>query len=177
MMIYGNDFIGSEILRALPNMPRGIIAEDSPLSEKPVKATTGLDGAVAALRRHLLEKGNRFEHGPDYEGNGKVLANVRQTARLYEGMGYTKLVELGDPPVYAMLQRGHREAHVFQPQDPQIRQWLADEKADPNNPAIRDYMLLQSGLSESDLAVAAKPRRYHINEVDEVFIVTADDGD
>jgi hypothetical protein len=36
-------------------------------------------------------------------------------------------------------------------------------------------MLQQSGLSESDLAVAAKPRRYHINEVDEVFIVTADD--
>ena len=107
------------------------------MNEKPVKPTTGLDGAVAALRRHLLEKGNRFEHGPDYEGNGKVLASVRQTARLYEGMGYTKLVELGDPPAYALLQRGRREAHVFQPQDPQIRQWLADEKADPNSPAIR----------------------------------------
>ncbi len=97
------------------------------MNEKPVKPTTGLDGAVAALRRHLLEKGNRFEHGPDYEGNGKVLASVRQTARLYEGMGYTKLVELGDPPAYALLQRGRREAHVFQPHAPQIRQWLADE--------------------------------------------------
>jgi hypothetical protein len=145
------------------------------MSEKTIKSTTGLEGAVAALRRHLLEKGNRFEHGPDYEGNVKVLTSVRQTARMYEGMGYTKLIELGDPPVYALLQRGHRELHVFQPQDPQIRQWLADEKTNPNDPAIRAYMLQQSGLSESDLAVAAKPRRYHINEVDEVFIVTTED--
>ena len=43
--------------------------------------------------------------------------------------------------------------------------------------AIRAYVLGQSGLSEDDLAVAAKPRRYHINEVDEVFIVTTEDGD
>lgn len=164
-------------MQALLNMPPGIIAEDLPLSEKTVKSTTGLDGAVAALRRHLLEKGNRFEYGPDYEGNGKVLASVRQTVRMYEGMGYTRLIELGDPPVYAMLQRGHRELHVFQPQDPQVRRWLEDEKANPNDPAIRAYMLQQSGLSESDLAVAAKPRRYHINEVDEVFIVTTDEGD
>ncbi|MFO1423307.1 MAG: hypothetical protein U1F70_06580 [Candidatus Competibacteraceae bacterium] len=146
------------------------------MSEKTVKSITGLDGAVAALRQHLLEKGNRFEYGPDYKGNGKVLANVRQTARMYEEMGYTKLVELGDPPVYALLQRGHRELHVFQPQDPKVRQWLENEKADPNDPAIRAYMLGQSGLSEADLAVAAKPRRYHINEVDEVFIVSSDDN-
>ena len=145
------------------------------MSKKTVESTTGLGGAVAALRRHLLEKGNLFEHGPDYKGDGKVLANVRQTVRMYEGMGYTKLVELGDPPVYAMLQRGHREAHIFQPQDPKIRRWLEDEQSNPNDPAIRAYLLSQSGLSESDLAVAAKPRRYHINEVDEVFIVTSDD--
>ena len=144
------------------------------MSEKTVKSATGLNGAVAALRRHLLEKGNRFEHGPDYEGNGKVLASVKQAVRMYEGMGYARLVELGDPPAYALLQRGHRELHVFQPQDPQIRQWLENEKANPNNPAIRAYMLGQSGLSEADLAVAAKPRRYHINEVDKVFIVTSD---
>jgi hypothetical protein len=37
-------------------------------------------------------------------------------------------------------------------------------------------MLGDSGLSESDLAVAAKPRHYHINEVDEVFIVTSDEA-
>jgi hypothetical protein len=134
-----------------------------------------LDAVVAALRRHLLEKGNRFEYGPDYEGSVKVLTSVRQTVRMYQGMGYDKLIELGDPPAYALLQRGHREVHVFQPQDPQIRRWLADEKADPNDPAIRAYLLQQSGLSESELAVAEKPRRYHINEVDEVFIVTADD--
>ncbi len=145
------------------------------MSEKTVQSTTSLDGAVAALRQHMMEKGNRFEHGPDYEGDGKVLANVKQTARMYEGMGYAKLIELGNPPVYALLQRGHRELHVFQPQDPQIRQWLEDEQVNLNDPAIRAYMLQKSGLSESDLAVAAKPRRYHINEVDEVFIVTTDD--
>ena len=88
------------------------------MSEKTVKPATNLGGVVAALRRHLLEKGNRFEYGPDYKGDGKVLANVRQTARMYEEMGYAKLVELGNPPVYAMLQRGHRELHIFQPQDP-----------------------------------------------------------
>lgn len=144
------------------------------MSEK-TRSATSLDGVVAALRRHLLEKGNRFEHGPDYKGDGKVLASVKQTARMYEGMGYTKLIELGNPPVYAMLQRGHRELHIFQPQDPKVRQWLEDEQADPNDPAVRAYMLQKSGLSESDLAVAAKPRRYHINEVDEVFIVTTDE--
>jgi len=146
------------------------------MSEKTVKPATNLGGVVAALRRHLLEKGNRFEYGPDYKGDGKVLANVRQTARMYEEMGYAKLVELGNPPVYAMLQRGHRELHIFQPQDPQIQRWLQDETADPNDPAIRAYMLGDSGLSESDLAVAAKPRHYHINEVDEVFIVTSDEA-
>ena len=147
------------------------------MSQKTVESTTGLGGAVAALRRHLLEKGNLFEHGPDYKGDGKVLTDVRQTVRMYEGMGYTKLVELGDPPAYAMLQRGHRELHVFQPQDPHIRQWLADEKADPNDPAIRALLLDKFGVSEDQIAVAAKPRRYHINEVDDVFLVTTDDED
>ncbi|HOW62151.1 MAG TPA: hypothetical protein PLJ20_06225 [Candidatus Contendobacter sp.] len=145
------------------------------MSEKTGKPASGFGSAIAALRRHLLEKGNRFDYGPDYKGEGKVLASVRQTTRMYEGMGYTKLVELGNPPAYAMLQRGHREAHIFQPQDPQVRHWLQDETANPNDPAMRAYMLGQSGLSESDLEVAAKPRHYHINEVDEVFIVTSDD--
>lgn len=147
------------------------------MGEKTIQAKTGLDGAIMALRLHLLEKGNRFEHGPDYEGNIKALADVKQTVRMYEGMGYTKLVELGDPPAYAMLQRGHRELHVFQPQDPHIRQWLADEKADPNDPAIRALLLDKFGVSEDQIAVAAKPRRYHINEVDDVFLVTTDDED
>ncbi len=142
-----------------------------------VRQVNSRDAAVTVLRRHLLEKGNRFEFGPDYKGNGKVLASVRQTVRMYEGMGYAKLTELGDPPAYAMLERGHREVHIFQPRDPRIRRWLEDEQADPNDPAIRAYVLGQSGLSEDDLAVAAKPRRYHINEVDEVFIVTTEDGD
>jgi len=147
------------------------------MSEKPTNQSSSFNAVVAALRRHLLEKGNRFEHGPDYKGNGKVLASVKQTVQMYESMGYAKLIELGEPPAYAMLQRGHRELHIFQPQDPQVRRWLEDEQANPNDPAIRAYMLQDSGLSESDLAVAAKPRRYHINEVDDVFILTTEDAD
>jgi len=147
------------------------------MSEKSTNQSSNFNAVVAALRRHLLEKGNRFEHGPDYKGDGKVLASVKQAAQMYEGMGYAKLIELGEPPAYAMLQRGHRELHIFQPQDPQVRRWLEDEQANPNDPAIRAYMLQDSGLSESDLAVAAKPRRYHINEVDDVFILTTEDAD
>ncbi|HUN10606.1 MAG: hypothetical protein JNK95_15735 [Candidatus Competibacter sp.] len=144
------------------------------MNEKATQPRTSLDSAVAALRRHMMEKGNRFEHGPAYEGDGKVLSSVKQTVRMYEGMGYVKLFELGNPPAYAVLQRGHRELHIFQPRDPKIKQWLADEGANLNDPAIRAYLLQKSGLSENDLAIAAKPQRYHINEVDDVFIVTAD---
>ncbi len=145
------------------------------MSEKTTQPKTRLDGAIAALRRHMMEKGNRFEHGPAYEGDGKVLGSVKQTVRMYEGMGYAKLFEWGDPPAYAVLQRGHRELHIFQPRDPKIKQWLEDESVNLNDPAIRAYLLQKSGLSEADLPVAAKPRQYHINEVDDVFIVTTDD--
>jgi hypothetical protein len=94
---------------------------------------------------------------------------------MYEGMGYVKLMEFGDPPVYAVLERGHREAHIFQPQDPKIQAWLADDAAALNDPAMRAYLLQQSGLDEKDLPVTAKLRHFHINEVDNVFIATAED--
>jgi hypothetical protein len=141
------------------------------------KQTSNLDAAVAALRRYLLDKSNRFERGPSYEGDGKVLSSVKQTVRMYEGMGYAKLMELGDPPVYAMLERGHREVHIFQPQDPQIRQWLEQGEVSLNDPAVRAYSLKTAGLSEADIPVAAKLRHYHINEVDDVFIATTEEGD
>ncbi len=146
------------------------------MDEKKAPTVKGFDGAVAALCRHLLEKGNRFEHGPDYEGDGKVLASVGQTVQLYEDLGYHKLFELGQPPSYALLRRGHREVHIFQPKDPQVRQWLADEQTNPNDPALRAALLSHSGVSEESVAVAAKPRHYHINEVDEVFIVAMDEA-
>ena len=49
--------------------------------------------------------------------------------------------------------------------------------------AVRTVLILRSRKLDclvflyfaSSMAVAAKPRRYHINEVDEVFIVTSDD--
>lgn len=145
------------------------------MSENTVKPAGDLDAAVKALRMHLLEKGNRFERGPAYEGNGKVLASVREAVQTYQSLGYVKLFELGDPPVYALMQRGRREAHLFQPQDPKVRQWLEDETALLNDPGLRAHMLQQAGLTEADIPVAANPHRHHINEVDEVFIVTSDD--
>ena len=135
----------------------------------------GFDAALQAVRRYLVEQGNRFDRGPAYEGDGKVLSSVKQTVRMYEGMGYVTLMEFGDPPVYAVLERGHREAHIFQPQDPKIQAWLADDAAVLNDPVMRSYMLQQSGLTEKEVPVAAKPRHFHINEVDNVFIATTDD--
>lgn len=145
------------------------------MSEKPTSSNTSLDAAVKALRAYLLDKGNRFERGPAYEGDGKVLSNVKQAVRTYESLGYIKLFEFGDPPVYALMQRGHREAHLFQPHDPNIRQWLEDESISLDSPAVRAYQLRKAGLTESEIPTAAKPHRFHINEVDEVFIATTDD--
>lgn len=139
--------------------------------------TRCFDEALKAVRRHLMEKGNRFEHGPDFQGEGKVLSSVRQTTRMYEGLGYTKLVEFGDPPIYAALERGHREIHIFQLQDPCIREWVEHQEGALSDPALRAEMLAQSGLRESDLPVADRPRRYHINEVDGVFIASTEEAD
>lgn len=144
------------------------------MSEKN-KPAGGFDAALQAVRRYLMEQGNRFDRGPAYEGHGKVLDSVKQTVRMYEGMGYTKLMEFGDPPAYAVLERGHREVHIFEPQDPKIRAWLEGDEAVLNDPAMRAYQSQQSGLNEKDLPVAAKSRRFHINEVDNVFIATAED--
>ncbi|MDS4026659.1 MAG: hypothetical protein RKO25_06710 [Candidatus Contendobacter sp.] len=146
------------------------------MSDTPQR-TSKLDAAIKALRAHLLEQGNRFERGPAYEGNGKVLASVKQAVHMYEDLGYAKLLELGHPPVYAFMQRGHREAHLFQPHDPQIRQWLEDSRVNLNDPAIRAYEMQKYGLSESDVPSDGKAQRFHINEVDDVFIATTDDPD
>jgi len=139
--------------------------------------TRYFDEALKAVRRHLMEKGNRFEHGPDFQGEGKVLSSVRQTTRMYEGLGYTKLIEFGDPPVYAALERGHREVHIFQLDDALIREWLENHEGTLSDPAMRAYMLEKSGLRENDLPVASRPRRYHINEVDGVFIASTEEAD
>lgn len=133
------------------------------------------DGALKAVRRYLLEKGNQFDRGPSYEGNGETLASVAQAVRMYETLGYSKLVEFGHPPTYAVLGRGRREVHIFQPQDPKIRDWLENDHATLNDPPIRAYFLEKSGLSESDLPAPRTPRQFHINEVDNVFIVTTDE--
>ncbi|MFZ1830474.1 MAG: hypothetical protein WAW42_17285 [Candidatus Competibacteraceae bacterium] len=147
------------------------------MSTTTTEPTSCFDEALKAVRRHIMEKGNRFERGPVFEADGKVLSSVRQTAHMYEGMGYAKLMEFGDPPVYAALERGHREIHIFNLQDACIREWLENQEGALSDPAMRAYMLEKSGLSENDLPVASRPRRYHINEVDNVFIASTEDAD
>jgi hypothetical protein len=75
-----------------------------------------------------------------------------------------------------MLARGRQEVHIFQPQDPQIREWLEDDKVALNDPTVRAYQLQISGLSESDVPVASKPQRFRITDVDGVFIMTSEDA-
>lgn len=147
------------------------------MTEPVLHSAHNLDAAIKALRAHLLEKGNRFERGPAYAGNGQVLADVKAAVKLYEGLGYAKLLAIGEPPFYAFMQRGHREAHLFQPRDPEIRQWLEDGAADLNDSRMRECQLRQSGLSEADIPAARNPHHFHVNEVDGVFIATADDHD
>lgn len=138
--------------------------------------THGLNAAFKSVRDYLLEKGNDFQRGPAYEGDGKVLASIDETVRLYQGMGYTKLLELGDPPVFALLKRGHSEAYIFQPQDPKIRAWLEDDNAPLTDPHMRDYLLEKFGLPASEIPVTHPPRHFHVNEIDNVFIARTDDG-
>lgn len=141
------------------------------------KKNSNFDAALKAIRRYLLQRGNNFDRGPSYEGNGDTLPSVKKTVNIYESLGYRRLVESGNPPVYAALRRGHREIHIFQLDDSQVGQWLEDDKATLNDPAIRAYIIEKSGVQEGETVVTSKPRHFHINEVDNVFIVTTDDPD
>ena len=145
------------------------------MSDK-TKQTTDLTAVIKSLKSYLLEKGNRIERGPSYEGQSKTPASVAQTVQMYEGMGYTKYMQVGNPPIYAMLGRGHHEVHIFQPQDPQVREWLEDDQKALNDPTVRAHLLQSAGLSESELAVARKPQVFRIAEVDDVFIITNEDA-
>lgn len=140
------------------------------------KPATDLAAIIKSLKGYLLEKGHRFERGPIYEGQGKTPASVAETAKRYEGRGYTRYMQVGDPPVYAMLGRGHEEVHIFQPQDLKVREWLEDDRVALNDPTVRAHLLQSAGLSESELAVARKPQIFRITEVDDVFIITNEDA-
>ncbi len=145
------------------------------MSDK-TKPSIDLAASIKSLRGYLLEKGHRFERGPVYETESKTPTSVAATVRRYEGMGYAKYMQVGDPPIYAMLGRGHQEVHIFQPQDPKVREWLEDYRKALNDPAMREYMLQASGLSESELQAARKPQVFRITEVDDVFILTSEDA-
>lgn len=140
------------------------------------KPTAALTTAIKALRSHLLEKGHRFERGPSYESQNKISSSVAEMARQYEGRGYARYMLVGNPPVYAMLARGHQEVHIFQPQDPQVREWLEDDQTALNNPTVRAHLLQTANLSESELPVADKPQIFRITEVDGVFIISSEDA-
>lgn len=138
--------------------------------------TDDVVAAIKELRRYLLEKGHRFERGPAYESQGKTLSSVAQAVRMYEGMGYAKFMQVGDPPVYAMLGRGHQEMHIFQPQDPQVREWLEDDQVALNDPAMRAYLAQSAGLQEGEIPAASNPKSFRITEVDDVYIITSEDA-
>ena len=138
--------------------------------------TPDVAAAIKELRRYLLAKGHRFERGTRYEGQAKALSSVAQAIQMYEGMGYQKFMQVGDPPFYAMLARSRQEVHVFQPQDPQVREWLEDEKVALNDPTVRAYQLQSAGLSEGEVPVASKPQRFRITDVDGVFIMTSEEA-
>lgn len=156
---------------------RATLAKNILKNHRQKNTGAGIAATLEAACRYAMEKGNRFARGPAYKGHGKkVLSSVGQTARWYEGMGYTKLMEFDDPPIYAVLKRGHHEIHIFQLPDPTLRAWLENDEAALDDPAMRAYVLQKSGLDECDLPVASKPHYFHINEVDEVFIATADEA-
>ncbi|MBZ4194576.1 MAG: hypothetical protein LAE24_09765 [Candidatus Contendobacter sp.] len=140
------------------------------------KPATDLAAVIKSLKGYLLEKGHRFERGPIYEGQSKTPSSVAETAKGYEARGYAKYMQVGDPPVYAMLGRGHEEVHIFQPQDPKVREWLEDDHVALNDPTVRAYLLQSAGLNESDLPVAPRPQVFRISEVNEVFIITSEDA-
>lgn len=85
-------------------------------------------------------------------------------------------MQVGNPPIYAMLARGHQEAHIFQPQDLQVREWLEDDQKALNDPTVRAYLLQSAGLSESELQAARKPQIFRITEVEGVFVITNEDA-
>ncbi len=138
--------------------------------------TTDLTAVIKSLKGYLLEKGHRFERGPQYKAETQNPSSVAQTVKAYEGRGYTKYLQVGNPPVYAMLARGRQEVHVFQPQDPQVREWLEDDRKALNDPDVRAYLLQSAGLSEGELPAASKPQVFRITEVDDVFIITSEDA-
>ncbi len=140
------------------------------------KPTTDLAAIIKSLKGYLLEKGHRFERGPIYAGQSKTPSSVAETAKGYEARGYAKYMQVGDPPVYAMLGRGHEEVHLFQPQDPTVRAWLEDDRVALNDPAVRAHLLQNAGLSESDLPAAPRPQIFRITEVNDVFIITSADA-
>lgn len=143
------------------------------MSDK-TEPSTDLPAVIKSLRSYLLEKGHRFERGTHYKG--KTSSSVALTALEYEGLGYSKYMQVGDPPVYVMLGRGHHEVHLFEPQDPKIREWLEDDKVALNDPEVRTYLLKSAGLSENELQTARKPQVFHITEVNNVYILTNEDA-
>ena len=139
-------------------------------------SNTDLVAVIKSLRTYLLEKGHRFERGPRYESQNATVSSVAATVRRYVGLGYTSYMQVGDPPVYAMLGRGHQEVHIFEPQDPQVRAWLEDDQMALNHPAVRAHLLQGAGLSEGDVPLARTPQVFRVTEVDGVFIISSEDA-
>lgn len=139
-------------------------------------ANTNTESAIKELRRYLLEKGHTFERAPAYQAQEQTPISVNGAIKMYEGMGYTKIMQLGNPPQYAVLERGHQEVHILQPQDPQVRAWLDDHQQSLNDPSMRAYLEQSAGLSESDIQVAAHPKHFRLSQVGDVYIISGENA-
>lgn len=136
------------------------------------KPTSEVGAVIKELYRYLLEKGHVFERGRASQDEGAALSGVAEAVRIYQGLGYAKLMQVGEPPVYALMERGRQETHIFQPQDPQILAWLEDHESSLKTPSGRADLVQRTGLSESDIPVADRPKRFHVTQLGDVYIIT-----
>lgn len=129
---------------------------------------------IGELRRYLLEKGHTFERAPAYQAPDETPMSVSGAIKMYEGMGYTKVIQLENPPQYALLERGHQEMHLVHLRDPQIRAWVENHQKSLNDPSIRTYLAESIGLNENDIPVAEHPKHFRIGQVGDVYIISGE---
>lgn len=141
------------------------------MSNPAIPTTNDANSAIRELRRYLLQVGHTFERAPSYQAPDQAPMSVAGVIKMYEGMGYTKVVQLGQPAQYAMLERGHQEMHIVHLQDPQIRAWLEDHQKSLNDPSMRSYLAQGVGLSDKDIPVAEHPKHFRISQVGDVYII------
>ena len=141
------------------------------MSSTTISDTTDAASAIKALRLYLLEKGHTFERAPSYQALDQTPMSVSGMMKMYEGMGYTKVLQFGNPTQYALLERGHQEMHILHLQDPQVREWIENHEKSLNDLSMRAYLAQSIGLNENDIPAAEHPRHFRISQVGDVYLI------